>query len=70
MSPENIASDPASVICRSEAKFKQWAKPLHLDQELYEDLPGELQGLLEASYKFPAWLGDSVSVSRMNRNPD
>ncbi|KAB5589561.1 hypothetical protein CTheo_6987 [Ceratobasidium theobromae] len=54
MSSENTAS----VICQIEAAFKQWAKSIHLDQEIYQDLPDELQGLLEASRKFPAWLGD------------
>lgn len=70
MPSENITSEPASLICRTETKFNQWAKLIHLNQGLHQDLPGELQGLLEASHKFPVWLGDPVSVSYTNMHPD
>ncbi|KAB5590209.1 hypothetical protein CTheo_6356 [Ceratobasidium theobromae] len=56
--PSGNNTDPASAIWRSESKFEQWAELIHLDQELKQNLPEELQGLVDASRKFPAWLGD------------
>lgn len=68
--PSGNNTDPASAIWRSESKFEQWAELIHLDQELKQNLPEELQGLVDASRKFPAWLGDPVGVSYMNTNPN
>ncbi|KAF8597749.1 hypothetical protein BDV93DRAFT_561976 [Ceratobasidium sp. AG-I] len=51
----------ASQVCYSYDKFNSWAKSVHLDQNIHEDLPKVLQELLAASRTLPGWAAEKSS---------